>query len=65
MWPMLLHGHRLLMVCICVVGAANQPLYLRSIPAVEGEQLTRLHLVAHCALDALEEKGAANCAAAA
>lgn len=39
------------MVCIVVVvvGQTNQLLYLRSIPAVEGEQLTR-HDACYCML---------------
>eukprot|EP00197_Chlamydomonas_leiostraca_P002991 CAMPEP_0202867400 /NCGR_PEP_ID=MMETSP1391-20130828/9359_1 /ASSEMBLY_ACC=CAM_ASM_000867 /TAXON_ID=1034604 /ORGANISM="Chlamydomonas leiostraca, Strain SAG 11-49" /LENGTH=189 /DNA_ID=CAMNT_0049547443 /DNA_START=71 /DNA_END=637 /DNA_ORIENTATION=- len=43
-------------VCAAVVGQQNQPLYLKTYPAAEGEQLLKFHYIVHCSLDAVEEK---------
>lgn len=49
-----------MIVCAAVVGQQNQPLYLRTFPAAEGEALLKFHYIVHCSLDAVEEKGAWN-----
>lgn len=35
----------------------NQPLFLKTYPLVEGEQLLKMNYIVHCSLDAVEEKG--------
>lgn len=45
----------MVIVCVAVIGAQNQPLFLETYGAHIGEEQS-FHYIVHCALDAVEEK---------
>eukprot|EP00798_Chlamydomonas_sp_ICE-L_P008016 gene8016-1246_t len=45
-----------MIAAVAIVGAQNNPLYVRTFPNSEGDEALKVHYMVHCSLDTIEEK---------